>query len=122
MAEFVNSGTRRSEFCQRRGLSFSTLDRHLKKRRWKKKRARSVPADGQLLPWEIGHRPRVYRWRIHDVLLGSFQVYAVGGTLKKSELCVGVVAQSGPNRALISVQGRESCCLNLFRTTDQSER
>lgn len=25
-----------SEFCQSRGLSFSTLDRHLKKRRWKR--------------------------------------------------------------------------------------
>ena len=31
VAEFVSSGMRRSEFCQSRGLSFSTLDRHLKK-------------------------------------------------------------------------------------------
>src|ERR1019366_9227898 len=38
VAEFVSSGTRRSKFCQSRGLSFSTLDRHLKKRRWKKRR------------------------------------------------------------------------------------
>src|SRR6266849_3344203 len=38
VAEFVNSGMRRSEFCQSRGLSFSTLDRHLKKRRWKRRR------------------------------------------------------------------------------------
>jgi hypothetical protein len=30
VAEFVSSGMRRSEFCQSRGLSFSTLDRHLK--------------------------------------------------------------------------------------------
>ena len=29
VAEFVNSGMRRSEFCKSRGLSFSTLDRHL---------------------------------------------------------------------------------------------
>jgi DNA-binding transcriptional ArsR family regulator len=31
VAEFVSSGIRRSEFCESRGLSFSTLDRHLKK-------------------------------------------------------------------------------------------
>ena len=31
VAEFVSSGMRRSEFCQSRGLSFSTLDRHLQK-------------------------------------------------------------------------------------------
>jgi len=37
VAEFVSSGMRRSEFCQSRGLSFSTLDRHLKKRRWKRR-------------------------------------------------------------------------------------
>jgi hypothetical protein len=41
VAEFVSSGIRRSEFCQSRGLSFSTLDRHLKKPRWKRKRLRS---------------------------------------------------------------------------------
>ena len=29
---------RRSEFCRSRGVSFSTLDRHLKKRRWKRRR------------------------------------------------------------------------------------
>jgi hypothetical protein len=33
VAEFVSRGMRRSEFCRSRGLSFSTLDRHLKKRR-----------------------------------------------------------------------------------------
>ncbi|MGB6473044.1 MAG: transposase [Candidatus Sulfotelmatobacter sp.] len=37
MSEFVSSGMRRGEFCRSRGLSFSTLDRHLKKRRWKRK-------------------------------------------------------------------------------------
>jgi hypothetical protein len=41
---------RRSEFCQTRGLSFSTLDRHLKKRRWKRK-ARNAPADGSWWRW-----------------------------------------------------------------------
>jgi hypothetical protein len=48
VAEFVSSGMRRSEFCQSRGLSFSTLDRHLKKRRWKRRR-RPVSSVGQLL-------------------------------------------------------------------------
>ena len=52
MAEFVSSGMRRSEFCQSRGLNFSTLDRHLKKRRWKKQ-TRSVPADGKLVAVEL---------------------------------------------------------------------
>lgn len=52
MSEFVSSGMRRSEFCQSRGLSFSTLDRHLKKRRWKRQRS-SAPANGQLVPVEL---------------------------------------------------------------------
>jgi hypothetical protein len=38
VAEFVSSGMRRSEFCQNRGLSFGTLDRHLKKLPWKRRR------------------------------------------------------------------------------------
>ena len=38
VAEFVSSGMRRTEFCQSRGFSFSTLDRHLKKLRWKRRR------------------------------------------------------------------------------------
>ncbi len=46
---------RRSEFCQSRALSFSTLDRHLKKRRWKRK-ARSAPADGKLVAVELAIR------------------------------------------------------------------
>src|ERR1700758_4878506 len=45
VAEFVSSGRRRSEFCQSRGLSFSTLDRHLKKLRWKKRRKPVSSAD-----------------------------------------------------------------------------
>jgi hypothetical protein len=52
VSEFVSSGMRRSEFCQSRGLSFSTLDRHLKKRRWKRRRS-SAPANGQLVPVEL---------------------------------------------------------------------
>ena len=52
VAEFVNSGMRRSEFCQSRSLSFSTLDRHLKKRRWKRRR-RPVSSAGRLVPVEL---------------------------------------------------------------------
>ena len=37
MTEFVSRGMRRSEFYQSRDVSFSTLDRHLKKRQWKSK-------------------------------------------------------------------------------------
>ncbi len=43
---------RRSEFCRSRGLSFGTLDRHLKKRRWKRK-TRNAPAGGGLVPVEL---------------------------------------------------------------------
>jgi hypothetical protein len=52
VAEFVSSGMRRSEFCQSRGLSFSTLDRHLKKRRWKRMRGLASSA-GRLVPVEL---------------------------------------------------------------------
>jgi hypothetical protein len=55
VAEFASSGMRRSEFCQSRGLSFSTLDRHLKKRRWKR-RPRSVSSAGRLVPVELAVR------------------------------------------------------------------
>jgi|SRR5208337_2796543 len=55
VTEFVSSGMGRSEFCQSRGLSFSTLDRHLKKRRWKRK-TRSTPADSHLMPVELAIR------------------------------------------------------------------
>lgn len=56
VAEFVNSGMRRSEFCRSRGLSYSTLDRHLKKGRWKRKTTRSAPADGKLVAVELALR------------------------------------------------------------------
>jgi hypothetical protein len=52
VAEFVSSGMRRSEFCQSRGLSFSTLDRHLKKRRWKRSR-KPISSAGRLVPVEL---------------------------------------------------------------------
>src|ERR1700688_2529278 len=55
VAEFVSSGMRRSEFCQSRGLSFSTLDRHLKKLRWKRRR-KPISSAGRLLPVELAAR------------------------------------------------------------------
>jgi hypothetical protein len=55
VAEFVSSGMRRSEFCQSRGLSFSTLDRHLRKPRWKRRR-RPTSSAGRLVPVELAAR------------------------------------------------------------------
>ena len=55
VSEFVSSGMRRSEFCRSRGLSFSTLDRHLKKRRWKRRR-RPVSSAGRLVSVELAAR------------------------------------------------------------------
>src|ERR1019366_7583739 len=52
VAEFVSSGMRRSEFCQSRALSFSTLDRHLKKLRWKRRR-KQISSAGRLVPVEL---------------------------------------------------------------------
>jgi hypothetical protein len=55
VAEFVDGGMRRSEFCRSRGLSLSTLSRHLKKRRWKRKR-KSSPTAGPLVAVELAIR------------------------------------------------------------------
>jgi hypothetical protein len=55
VAEFVSSGMRRSEFCHSRQLSFSSLDRHLKKQRWKRMR-RPVSSAGRLVPVELEAR------------------------------------------------------------------
>jgi hypothetical protein len=52
VAEFVSSGMRRSKFCESRRLSFSTLDRHLKKRRWKRRR-RPASSGGRLVKVEL---------------------------------------------------------------------
>jgi len=52
VAEFLSSGVRRTEFCRSRGLSFGTLNRHLKKERWKRKSRRASSA-GRLLPVEL---------------------------------------------------------------------
>ena len=54
VAEFVSSGMRRTEFCRSRGLSFGTLNRHLKKQRWKRKSRR--PSVGRLLPVKLAAR------------------------------------------------------------------
>ena len=55
VAEFVSSGMQRSEFCQSRGLSFSTLDRHLKKLRWKRRRE-PISSAGRFVPVELAAR------------------------------------------------------------------
>lgn len=55
VAEFVSSGMRRSEFCQSRGLSFSTLDRHLKKLRSKRRR-KPISSAGRLVSVELAAR------------------------------------------------------------------
>ena len=55
VAEFVGSGMRRTEFCRSRGLSFGTLDRHLKKQRWKRKSRRASSA-GRLVRVELAAR------------------------------------------------------------------
>src|SRR5271165_6651524 len=52
VAEFLSSGMQRSEFCQSRGLSFSTLDRHLKKLRWKRRR-KPISSAGRLVSVEL---------------------------------------------------------------------
>ena len=52
VSEFASSGMRQNEFCSSRGLSLSTLARHLKKRRWNKKR-KSTAADCKLLGVEL---------------------------------------------------------------------
>lgn len=55
VAEFVDSGMGRSEFCRNRGLSLSTLDRHLRKQRRKRKRKNS-PTAGPLVALELASR------------------------------------------------------------------
>jgi transposase len=55
VAEFVSSGMLRTEFCRSRGSSFSTLDRHLKKRRWRRRR-KPISTAGRLVPVELAAR------------------------------------------------------------------
>lgn len=59
VAEFANSGMRRGEFCRTRGLSLSTLNRHLKRlrREGPNRRKRSRLADSELVEVELpGHQ------------------------------------------------------------------
>jgi hypothetical protein len=72
VADFVSSGMR-SEFCQSRGLSFSTLDRHLKKRRWKRRRKPSSSVS-RLVPVELAAR----RSPQHDTTCGLAVVLSAG--------------------------------------------
>jgi hypothetical protein len=76
VAEFMSSGMRRSEFCRSRQLSFSTLDRHLKKRRWKRMR-RPVSSAGQLVPVELAKKsltPHESRCGLAVVLPGGRRI------------------------------------------------
>jgi hypothetical protein len=66
VAEFTSSGMRRSEFCRSRGLSFSTLDRNLKKRRWKRKRT-PVSSAGRLVKVELAAKQSPTQ---HDATFG----------------------------------------------------
>jgi hypothetical protein len=50
VAEFESSGLRRSEFCRSRGLSWGTLNRHLKRQRRKRPVVKAV---GRLLTVEL---------------------------------------------------------------------
>ncbi len=74
VAEFVSSGMRRSEFCQSRGLSFSTLERHLKKRRWKRRRT-PVSSAGRLLKVALAAKKSP---RQHDATCGLAVVLPSG--------------------------------------------
>lgn len=55
VAAFMSSGMRRSEFCRSRRLSFGTLNRHLKEKRWKRK-SRVVSSASRLVPVELAAR------------------------------------------------------------------
>jgi hypothetical protein len=55
VAEFMSSGMRRSEFCRSRRLGFGTLNRHLKKQRWKRQ-SRVVSSTSRLVPVELAAR------------------------------------------------------------------
>lgn len=55
MAEFARSGLKKSEFCGRHGLTWSTLTRHLKKQ--EKKKAETPPAS-ELVAVELCEKDR----------------------------------------------------------------
>ena len=74
VAEFASSGMRRSEFCRSRGVSFSTLDRHLKKRRWKRRR-KPVSSVSRLVKVELAAKKSLTQ---HEPSCGLAVVLAGG--------------------------------------------
>jgi DNA-binding transcriptional ArsR family regulator len=103
VAEFVSSGMRRSEFCQSRGLSFSTLDRHLKKLRWKRRR-KPISSAGRLVPVELAALEYPELELSTNLAENSMRPVALG---RKNWLHIGS-PQAGPKvAAILSVV--ESC-------------
>jgi hypothetical protein len=80
VGEFVNSGMRRGEFCRSRGLSLSTLSRHLKKQRWKRKN-RAASSVGGLVPVELSTKTSPTR---HEPSCGLAVVLSRG---RRIEVC-----------------------------------
>lgn len=74
MDEFESGDMRQSEFCRSRGLSFSTLGRHLKKQRWQRKR-KSEPRSSALVPVELSSR----KVGAESESIGSLAVVLSGG-------------------------------------------
>ncbi len=74
VAEFMSSGMRPTEFCRSRGLSFGTLNRHLKKQSWKRK-SKGAYSVGQLLPVELAARKSPTQ---HDASCGLVVVLSRG--------------------------------------------
>src|ERR1700719_4541350 len=77
MAAIVSRGMRRSELCRSRGLSFGTLNRHLKKERWKRK-SRAASAAGRLVSVELAARKSPMQhepsWVVAVVLPGGRRI------------------------------------------------
>src|SRR5271166_6059515 len=101
VAEFVSSGMRRSEFCQSRGLSFSTLDRHLKKLPWKEGASDRIVIDTVVSEY-CNHTP-LHRQSVileRDTGLEISRATLDGWVLKVGELLMPMVAAM--RRELIS--------------------
>jgi len=101
VAEFVSSGKRRSEFCQSRGLSFSTLDRHLKKLRWKRRR-KPISSAGRWCRWSW--RPRNRR-RSRNRVVG-WPWYCRSGAGSR---CILILIRVRSNVSWASWSGRKPC-------------
>jgi hypothetical protein len=67
VAEFVSCGMQRSEFCRSRGLSFATLNRHLRKQRWKRK-SRAASTAGRLVPVELAAKKAPTEYELNCAL------------------------------------------------------